>query len=429
MEKFDAIVVGAGPAGCACAYTMAKAGLNALVMERGSYPGAKNMWGGAFFGPQMSGLFPKFWEEAPVERFVNRHVISFLTEADSLSVDFKSYGHEDRSRQSFIMLRAKFDRWIAQKVEEAGVIVASGLAVDGLVMEGGAVAGVKVGEEEFLSDVVVLADGVNSLLAEQAGLRKKFSAEDMKQGVKEVIGLPRSVIEDRFNLKGDDGAIMEFLGDCTGGLPGGGFIYTNRESLSLGVVVQLGELVTHKVKASDLIERFKRHPFVSSLIAGGETLEYSAHLIPVAGMKMVPKLSADGVVVTGDAAALVLGTGLILEGANLAIASGVAAAQAVVAAKEKGDFSAGALAQYDETLKGQFVLKDLATFSKAPEFLENKRIYETYPRLACDLSRQIFDSSDGNPREHTFKVLQQGLKGKVSLWQLVSDGLKARKSI
>lgn len=90
MEKFDAIVVGAGPAGSAVAYTMAKAGLKVLVFERGKYPGAKNMWGGAFFGPLMYELFPNFWKEAPVERYINRHVISFLTKEDSLSLDFKT---------------------------------------------------------------------------------------------------------------------------------------------------------------------------------------------------------------------------------------------------------------------------------------------------------------------------------------------------
>jgi len=428
MEKFDAIVVGAGPAGCASAYTMAQQGLNVLVMERGSYPGAKNMWGGAFFGPQMGDLFPNFWEEAPVERFVNRHVITFMTAQDSLSVDFKTSGAENPSKQSFIMLRAKFDRWMAQKVEEAGVIVASGLAVDNLVVQDGMVKGVKVGEEEFKSDAVVLADGVNSLLARKMGFRKDFSPDDMKQGVKEVIRLPREVIDERFHLQGDEGVIMEFLGDCTGGLPGGGFIYTNGDSLSVGVVVQLGELVKHKAKASDLIERFKGHPSVQALIKGGETIEYSAHLIPVAGLKMLPKLCGDGVVVTGDAAALVLGTGLILEGANLAIASGVAAAQAIVAAREKGDFSASGLHQYEQTLREQFVLKDLATFKGAPEFLENERIYQTYPDLACGMARKIF-SSDGTPRDNTWKVVQRSLKGKVSLWHLLSDTMKARKAI
>ena len=135
MEKFDAIVVGAGPAGCAAAYTMARAGVKVLVFERGKYAGAKNMWGGAFFGPLMHELFPDFWKEAPVERFINRHVISFLTPDDSLSLDFKTASFTHPPYNGFITLRAKFDRWLAGKVEQAGALVATGLEVDDLLLQ------------------------------------------------------------------------------------------------------------------------------------------------------------------------------------------------------------------------------------------------------------------------------------------------------
>jgi electron transfer flavoprotein-quinone oxidoreductase len=254
MDIFDAIVVGAGPAGCAAAYTMAKAGLNILVLERGQYVGAKNMWGGAFFGPVMNELFPDFWKEAPVERFLTRHVISFMTKEDCLSVDFKSpHGGFDMA-PGFIILRARFDRWMGGKVEEAGAIIATGLEVTDFIFEGNRISGVKVGDEEFLANVVILADGVNSLLATKARLRGDFKAEDLKQGVKEVIRLPREVIEDRFGISGNEGVVMEFVGACTRGLPGGGFIYTNQESLSVGVVVQLSALLEQQVKASDLID-------------------------------------------------------------------------------------------------------------------------------------------------------------------------------
>jgi electron transfer flavoprotein-quinone oxidoreductase len=428
MEKFDAIVVGAGPAGCAAAYTMVKQGLNVLVLERGEYPGAKNIWGGAYYGPLMHELFPDFWKEAPVERFVSRHAISFLTEEESLSIDFKSNHSGAASNRGFITLRAKFDRWLAEKVEQAGAIIASGLTVDDLIMEGAVVKGVKVGEEEFFSDIVILAEGVNSLLSLKKGLRKEFSAHNVKQGVKEVIKLPREVIEERFNVRGDDGVAMEFVGACTRGLPGGGFLYTNRDSLSIGVVVQLSELIEHGVKASDLLEDFKKHPFIRPLIDKGEMVEYSAHLIPVSGLKMVPALFSDGLMVTGDAAALVLATGLILEGANFAMASGIAAGETAVKAHAKGDFSSSSLQNYEHLLKERFVLKDLNTFKGAPEFLENSRIYKTYPSLACELAGKIF-SNDGKPRGNTFQVLRGAMKDRVSLWQLFSDAMKARKAL
>jgi electron transfer flavoprotein-quinone oxidoreductase len=429
MDIFDAIVVGAGPAGCAAAYTMAKAGLNVLVLDRGQYVGAKNMWGGAFFGPVMNELFPGFWKEAPVERFLNRHVISFMTKEDCLSVDFKSSHGDFDASPGFIILRARFDRWMGGKVEEAGAIIATGLEVTDFIFEGNQIKGVKVGDEDFLANVVVLADGVNSLLATKAKLRGDFKAIDLKQGVKEVIRLPREVIEDRFGITGDEGVVMEFVGSCTRGLPGGGFIYTNKDSLSVGVVVQLNALLKNQVKASDLIDEFKEHPAVRPLWRNGETLEYSAHLIPVSGIEMMPKLYADGIVVAGDAAAMVLGTGLILEGANFAMAAGIAAGETVIRAKEKGDFTSSSLNNYEQLLKSRFVLKDLDTFRRAPHFLENPRIYNAYPELACGLMGNIFHS-DGKPRKNTFETLWKSMQqGKVSLWQIAADAMKARKAL
>lgn len=418
--------MGAGPAGCAAAYVMAKAGLQVLVLERGKYPGAKNMWGGAFYGPVMEELFPNFWNEAPVERSVSRHVISLLTEQESLSVDFRS-DRVDKNR-GFIVLRAKFDQWMAKKAERAGAIVASGLEADDLLYDQGVVSGVKVGAETFPGNVVILADGANSLLASKAGLRKEYSPYDVKQGVKEVIKLPREVIEERFQLKGTEGSALEFIGSCTRGLPGGGFVYTNRDSLSVGLVVQLATVIENRVKASDLLEDFKKHPVIQGLIKGGESVEYSAHLIPVTGLKVLPLLAKDGILITGDAAGLVLGTGLILEGANFAMASGIAAAETVIKAREKGNYTQATLGHYEELLRKGFVLKELQTFKKAPAFLENKRIYTTYPEMACDMAMKIFEN-DGTLRKGTFKTLRDSMKGRISMWQLFADALRAKESL
>lgn len=426
MEKFDSIVVGAGPAGSSSAYVMAKAGLQVLVLERGKYPGAKNMWGGAFFGPVMEGLFPDFWKDAPIERSVSRHAISFLTKRDSLSIDFRSERFE--KNHGFIVLRAKFDQWLAKKAEQAGAIIANGLEVDDLLYEGGTVVGVKVGTETFTANIVILADGANSLLAAKAGLRKEYSAHDVKQGVKEVIKLPREVIEERFQLQGDAGAALEFIGSCTRGIPGGGFLYTNRDSLSVGVVVQLSAAVEHQTKASDLLEDFKNHPLIREYIRGGETVEYSAHLIPVTGMKILPQFARDGILIAGDAAGLVLGTGLILEGANFAMASGIAAAEAVIKAKEAGNFKQATLSHYEALLRKGFVLKELGTFRKAPEYLENERIYGAYPELACAMAMQAFEN-DGSLRTGTFKALRESMKGKISMWHLLTDALKAKGAL
>jgi len=428
QQKFDAIVVGGGPAGCACSYRMAQSGLQVLLVERGKFAGAKNMWGGAFFGPTLNELIPDFWKEAPIERFIARQKLSFLSGEDCLSLEFAAPRFSKPPYNGFIALRSRFDRWLAAKVEQAGGIVAAGLQADDLLWDGGRVMGIRAGGDELPADVVIACDGVNSLLAQKAKLRGELRPGEVKQGVKEVLELPREVIEKRFGLAGEEGLAWQFVGGFTRGVPGGAFIYTNRSSLSVGVVVALKELMEKGIKANDLLEDFKEHPAVAGLLGGGKLVEYSAHLIPVSGMEMVPKLYTDGFLVAGDAAAFVVGTGLILEGANFAVASGVAAAETTIRAKERGDFSTRSLACYQKLLEESFILRDLRTYKKAPSFLNNPRIYTVYPELACEVAGQVF-TSDGRPRKRTWDLLRAAMKDRVSIWQLASDLMRAKGAI
>jgi electron transfer flavoprotein-quinone oxidoreductase len=427
-QKFDAIVVGAGPAGCASAYKLAEVGLKVLVVERGKFAGAKNMWGGAFYGPVLADLIPNFWEEAPIERYIARHKFSLLTHDACLSAEFTTKKFAQPPYNGFILLRSRFDRWLATKVEQAGAIVATSLQADGLLRDGSHIVGIKAGGDELPADVVIACDGVNSVLAQEAGLRREISPDDVKQGVKEVIELPRETIEERFNLDGDEGMAWEFVGYCTRGLPGGAFIYTNRKSLSVGVVTQLSALTDKGIKANDLLNEFKEHPAVAKFLASGRLVEYSAHLIPASGIEMMPSLYRDGFLVAGDAAALVVGTGLILEGANFAVASGVAAAETVIRAKSRGDFSAESLSYYQELLERSFVLKDLKTYRKAHHFLANPRICSAYPELACDLAEKIL-INDGKPRKRTWQLLKETMKGRVSFGQMAYDLIRGKGAI
>jgi electron transfer flavoprotein-quinone oxidoreductase len=427
-HKFDAIVVGAGPAGCVCGLTLAKAGLETLIVERGKFAGAKNMWGGAFYGPSLYELIPDFWEEAPVERYIARHKYSLLTQDASFSVDFTSQKFSKPPYNGFSVLRSKFDRWFATKAEQMGAVVAAGLEAEDLLREGNAVAGIKAGGDELPANVVIACDGVNSILTEKAGLRSNISPRDIKQGVKEVIQLPRKLLEQRFNLHGEEGIAWEFIGSFSRGIPGGAFIYTNRESLSVGVVIQLNALTEKEVAANDLLEDFKRHPEVENLLADGQLVEYSAHLVPVGGKAMLPTLYADGMLVAGDAAGLTLTTGLVLEGANFAIASGKAAAETVIRAKKTGDFSKRSLAYYPELLEESFVLKDLGTFKRAPLLLENPRFYSQYPEMACELAEKIF-TNDSKQRKKFWKMFRESQKEKISLWQMIRDLFQIKRSL
>ena len=428
MDKpFDAIVVGAGPAGATCAYSMAMAGLEVLLVERGRFPGAKNMWGGAYYGPAMAELFPDFFEAAPYERYVGCHKVSMLSEKASLSVEFAAQSFSERPYNGIILLRSKFDRWLSGQAEKAGAVLASGLEAEGLVKSGGRVVGIKAGGDEIGAHVVVACDGVNSVLAREAGLREELRPRYVKQGVKEIIQLSPKEIEARFNLDEKEGVAWEFFGSFTKGVPGGGFIYTNKDSLSVGVVAQLEGLVERKKTINALLDEFKCHPLVARLIDGGKLAEYSAHLIPLPAV-CPSRLYTDGMLVAGDAASLVLATGLILEGANLAVASGVAAARAVIRAKERNDFSAGSLSHYQSLLEDGFVLKDLRTFAGSVAFLESPRIYDVYPEMACAFAERIF-TSDGKPRKHAWRLFRETMRGRISMARLASDFLKGIGSL
>src|SRR5205807_4706173 len=148
----------------------------------------------------------------------------------------------------------------------------------------------------------------------------------------------------------------EFVGFATGDVKGGGFLYTNRDTLSIGVITQIASLAEKRLKAYDLLDQFKQHPAVAPLVRDSVTLEYSAHMIPEAGWAMLPRLSQGGLLVVGDAAGFVFAAGLFLEGMNFAIASGLAAAATVQEAHKHHDFSELRMARYKQLLEKSFVL-------------------------------------------------------------------------
>src|SRR5258707_13025383 len=91
MQQFDAIVVGAGPAGSSAALAMARAGLQVALIERGEYPGAKNVSGAALYAPNLlAELLPGYWEEAPLERYLTRRVVTFMSQEAAFAMDFRT---------------------------------------------------------------------------------------------------------------------------------------------------------------------------------------------------------------------------------------------------------------------------------------------------------------------------------------------------
>ncbi len=421
---FDVIVVGAGVAGCVCAYLLARKGKSVLLIERGEAPGSKNLSGGVFYCRVLEQVFPDFLEAAPVERRITRNYVCFLNEDSSVAIDYKDERLADPVN-AVTVLRAKLDPWLASKCEEAGVTLMPGVHVEHLLTAAGAggprVRGVRAGDDELTARVVIAADGVNSFLARDAGLRSKPARNQLAVGVKGVFRLPAETIESRFNVSGDQGAALAVVGDCTKGVGGGGFCYTNRDSLSVGIVLRLDDLVAKGEASAELFDRFVAHPYMAHLLEGSELVEYGSHLVAEGGLAMVGQTVADGLVVVGDAAGLTLNTGLTVRGMDLAAGSAIAAAEAVRHALERGDTSAASLGEYRQLVRASFVGRDMRLYARAPHFLERSRMYGTYGQLLADVLRGAFDL-DTRPRRHMATVARQAVRrSPVRLGQLVGD--------
>ncbi|MDI9569260.1 MAG: FAD-dependent oxidoreductase [Pseudomonadota bacterium] len=421
MEKFDVIVVGAGLAGLAAAHALADRGVECLVLERGDYPGSKNVTGGRIYVNPVRDLFPDLWPDAPLERFIVHEGVTLMAKERSVSFGYSGDELRTAPHQSYSVLRARFDRWLAERVEEKGAMLLTKTLVTDVLREGGRVAGVVAGGDELRADVVVAADGVLSLTAERAGLHPPLTPREYAVGVKEVIALPAEKIADRFQLTGNEGAARLFVGAATAGLFGGGFLYTNRESVSLGLVIGIAEFLEQDPPRDlpVLMEDFKRRPEIAPLIRDGVTVEYAAHMIPEGGFRGLQPLYGDGMLVVGDAAGFALNLGFTVRGMEYALASGYYAAQAILKAREAGDYGAETLAEYGRLLQESFVLKDFQSFQAAPAFVKNPRFFGHYPEFMGRLLRDIH-AVPGGPKDRLYPTLRGHLHLR-ELWSMFKD--------
>lgn len=428
-EIFDVIVIGAGVAGSSAAFKLAKAGLQVVFIERGPFPGSKNLSGGVLYGKVLHELIPNYWETAPVERAITNQVVSFLTADSSVNLDFKTEAFNTPPYNGFTVLRSRFDRWLAEQAEEAGAMLVPGIKVDGVLKQNGQVTGITAGGEEMLAKVVIAADGANSFIAQQAGLRGAIPPRHAGVGVKEVIGLPREVIEERFHLSENQGAAYNIVGYATRGVPGGGFLYTNRESLSVGLVIHLDALVERQLKPAEIFEDFLAHPMIAPLIKGGRLLEYGAHLVPEGGLAMMPQLAADGLLLVGDAAGLGVNNGFVVRGMDLAIGSAIAAADTIIEAHAANDFSLKQLNRYPARLEKSFVMQDMRTYARAVDFMTNERMFEAYPELITDLFTDIY-RQDAQPKKNLVPTALQAVKkSPVSMLDILKDVLAGGRAL
>ena len=421
-EAFDVAIVGAGPAGISAACILADAGIKTIVLERGEFPGAKNVSGGVLYGHDLGQILPDYVERGcPVERNIIESRIWYLSPEGGYSIGYRdSIFAGERKHNVFTVGRAKFDRWFAEQAHRKGALVVPATLVVDLLRDGkGAVVGVVTGREdgEVRAKVTLLADGINSPLATLTGFRKEPKPEDVALSVKEIIELPAEVIEQRFGVADGNGVTTEIMGAVTEGMDGVAVIYTNRDSLSLSIGANLADFASHKLKPYDLMEAFKEHPMVAPLIAEGKPLEYTAHWLAEGGFDTIPRLYGDGYLIAGDSAMLF--NTLHREGSNLAMASGKMAAETIIDALGKGDVSRQGLVGYGERLASSYVIKDMKKYRKFGRFLyRHKEIFDCLPRVASLAGREMI-TVNGVSKKEKQKLIMKAIRKETSIFRLV----------
>ena len=424
-ERFDAIVIGAGPSGNAAAYTLAKAGRKVLQIERGETPGSKNVQGAILYADMLEKIIPDFREDAPLERHIIEQRMWLLDDDSHVSMNYRSEKFNQQPGNRYTIIRAQFDKWFSEKVIEAGALVINETTVTNLLMDGNRVVGVatdRVGGEVY-ADVVVLADGVNSVLARKAGFRPEIKPEHVALAVKEIHFMPQELIEQRFNITGDAGVVIEMVGKITKGMMGTAFLYTNKESITFGIGCMLSDFKQQDVTPYQLLDDMRAHPSIAPLLEGGEMKEYAAHLIPEGGFDAMPKLYGDGWLIVGDSGGMV--NAVHREGSNLAMTSGRLAAETIAALAAEGkDYSAKNLARYQKALEESFVLKDLKKYRDMPPiFHKNPHFFSSYPELINRAAHEML-VVDGVDKKSKEKAIKREFRSRRGLFGMVSDAFK-----
>jgi electron-transferring-flavoprotein dehydrogenase len=373
--EVDVVIVGGGPAGLATALRLAqlqKASgrtLSIAVLEKAREAGA-HLLSGAVLDPRaLAELIPDFESRgAPIGTPVSHDRVLYLTSSRSIRFPFtppplRNHGH-------FIISLQQLGSWMSQQAEAEGVDVFSGFAATELLMDGDRVIGVRTGDRgidrhgaakpsfepgvDIHAKVTVLADGVRGNLTKELLRRLPLSRNSEPQvfslGIKELWDLPAGRLP--------SGSVIHTMGYPLRQKEfGGGFIYALSDTrVSVGFVAGL-DYEDPMFDPHVAFQRFKLHPFVSALLRDGQMIRYGAKALPENGWSALPKCSADGALVVGDAAGFL--NSLRLKGIHLAMKSGMLAAETAFDAIVSGDTSAAQLGTFDSRIHSSWIADEM----------------------------------------------------------------------
>ncbi|QIW24713.1 FAD-dependent oxidoreductase [Sulfolobus sp. S-194] len=401
----DVIIVGGGLSGLSAGITAIKEGLNVILLERGEYSGAKNVSGGRMYIHALQKLIPDALERAPLERPITKETYEFYCKNKKLTFSFE----EKDKKNSYSVLRAKFDRWLASEAESLGLLISYSTLVTNAYRENGGIT-LETNRGTLRAPLAIDASGVTSVVFRYLGLRN-FTPDKWMLGVKEII-------KTNVNLPESEGEARTIVG-LISGVKGGGFVYTNKDTLSVGMAVTFDSLPKSEVPAKDLVESFRE-----KLGIEGEVLEYSAHAIPYYGFKNLQQLYADNLIAVGDSAGFLINDGFTIRGMDLAIASGMIAGLAAKKIVEMRDFTKTSI--YYDMLKESFVLKHLELAYSRFELINKGTTLNIYTEVLCDLLSDMFTVTEDRKTLIEYALLRLKEKG-ISLTQAIRDMISAVK--
>jgi electron-transferring-flavoprotein dehydrogenase len=375
----DVLIVGAGPAGLACAYHLRKlldakkserkelGEIEIMVLEKARELGAHNLSGAVMDPKGISELIPDWKERSfPIERMCEDDAMIYLTESGKFKVPWTP--PPLRNHGLPIVSLNRVVKWLGEQVEATGVTIATEMPGQELLLENNVVRGVRTGDKginkageqkrnfepgaDIEARVTVLAEGTRGSLTKtavnQLGLHGK-NPQVYCLGVKEVWELPQPLAA--------KGTVYHTMGFPLGNEFGGSFIYTMRDNLiCIGLVTDL----SYKNPYTDPhynFQKFKSHPWVRELLKGGKLVAYGAKTIPEGGWFSMPQLYHDGLLIVGDSGSFL--NSQRLKGIHLAIKSGMLAAETIFNSLLMDDFSKSSLKTFKEKVDSSWIRDEL----------------------------------------------------------------------